>query len=99
MMFGGVYVLTVLMFSLPTLLGIRRVTPALIFRREMAPRFERTGRERREGLLRELGSAAVVLGGVGIVTVWLSGSAGLGGWSAGGLTERLAVLALTAGHC
>ena len=93
----GVGVITVLMFSLPTLLGIKRVAPALIFRREMASRFERTGTERRRELLRQLGSASVVLGGVGIVAVWLSDSARLGGWFAGGLTVSLAALALTAG--
>ena len=57
----GVGILTVLMFSLPTLLGIRKVAPALIFRREMAVRFEQTLKERRSEFLRQLGQAAIVL--------------------------------------
>lgn len=93
----GVGILTVLMFSLPTLLGIRKVAPALIFRREMTSRFERTAGERREERLRQLGFAAAILGGVGIVAVWLSDSARLGGWFAGGLAVSLGGLALTAG--
>ncbi len=93
----GVGILTVLMFSLPTLLGIRKVAPALIFRREMASRFEKTPSERRDDRLRQLGSATVILGGVGLVAVWLSDSARLGGWFAGGLAVSLGALALTAG--
>lgn len=93
----GVGMLTVLMFSVPTLLSIRRVAPALIFRREMASRFEKSAKERRDEGLRRLGAAAVVLGGVGIVAVWLSDSARLGGWFAGGLAVSLLALALTAG--
>ena len=93
----GVGILTVLMFSLPTLMGIRRVAPALIFRREMASPFEMTSQERRKEQMRQLGSALVVLGGVAVVAVWLSDSARLGGWFAGGLAVSLAILGLTAG--
>ena len=93
----GVGLLTVLIFSVPTLLGVRKVAPALIFRREMASRFERSGTERRGERLRRLGMAAVVLGGVGLIAVWLSDSLRLGGWFFGGLTVSLAALALTAG--
>ena len=93
----AVGVLTVLMFSLPTLLGIRRVSPALIFRREMAARFERSGKERRERIARQLGVAAIVLGGVGFVAVWLGDSLRLGLWFVGGLAVSLVALAVTAG--
>ena len=93
---SGVGILTVLMFSLPTLLGIRRVAPALIFRREMASRFETTSTERRKERTRQLGSALVVLGGVALIAIWLSDSARLGGWFAGGLAVSLAALGLTA---
>ncbi len=93
----GVGLLTVLMFSLPTLLGIRKVAPALIFRREMATRFERTGGERRRELLRQLSQAAIVMGGIGLVAAWLGDSTRLGAWFAGGLAISLAALALTAG--
>ena len=93
----GVGILIVLMFSLPTLLGIRAIAPALIFRREMAARFERTARERRDEFFRQLGQAAIVLGGIGLVAVWLGDSARLGAWFAGGLAVSLVALALTAG--
>ena len=93
----GVGILTVLIFSLPTLLGIRKVAPALIFRREMASRFERTAKERRSERARQIVQAAVILGGVGLVAVWLGDSAELGAWFAGGLAVSLAALSLTAG--
>lgn len=92
----GVGMLTVLMFSVPTLLGIRKVAPALIFRREMTTRFERTAKERRSELLRQVGQAAIVLGGIGLVAAWLSDSTRLGAWFAGGLAVSLGALALTA---
>ena len=90
-------VITVLIFSLPTLLGIRKVSPALIFRRDMATRFERSGAALRRERLRQLGGAALMLGGVGLLAMWLGDSARLGGWFAGGLAVSLAALTLTAG--
>lgn len=92
----AVGVLTVLIFSLPPLLGVRRVPPALIFRREMASRFEKTGAERRRERARQLASALAVLGGVALVATWLSDSARLGSWFAGGLAASLAALSVTA---
>lgn len=94
---AGVGILTVVMFSLPSLLGIRKVAPALIFRREMASRFERTAAERRNELVKQAAQAAIVLGGTGLLAVWLGDSMRLGAWFAGGLTVSLAALALTAG--
>ena len=93
----GVGMLTVLMFSVPTLLGIRRVAPALIFRREMTGRFEQTAAERWKERLHQLASAAIVLGGVALVAIWLSDSAELGGWFIGGLAGSLAALTFAAG--
>ena len=93
----GIGILTVLVFALPTLLGVRRVAPALIFRREMASRFERTAKQRRSRLLRRAGGAAAMLGAVWLVAVWLSDSTRLGMWFAGGLAASLAGLSLTAG--
>ena len=92
----GVGMLTVLMFSVPTLLGIRRVAPALIFRREMAGRFEQTHTERWRERFHQLASAAIVLGGVALVAIWLSDSAELGGWFIGGLAGSLAALTFLA---
>ena len=93
----GVGMLTVLMFSVPTLLGIRRVAPALIFRREMAGRFEQTAAERWRERWHQLASAAIILGGVGLVAIWLSDSEELGGWFIGGLAGSLLGLTLAAG--
>lgn len=88
-------ILTVVMFSLPTLLGIRKVAPALIFRRDVSSQFERTSAERKQELLRQLGTAAVMLGGVGLLAIWLGDSVRLGGWFVGGLAVSLAALAVT----
>ena len=90
-------VLTVVMFSLPTLLGIRKVAPALIFRRDVSSQFERTSAERKHEFLRQFGTAAFMLGGVGLLAMWLGDSARLGGWFVGGLAVSLAALALTSG--
>ena len=87
--------LTVLMFSVPTLLGIRRIAPALIFRRDMASRFERTSSERRQRFVRHALAAAGLLCGVTALAAWLSESLELGSWFAGGLAVSLAALALT----
>lgn len=92
----GVGMLTVLMFSVPTLLGIRKVAPALIFRRDMAVRFERSAAERRSDLLRKVAQAAIQVGGIGLVATWLGDSTRLGAWFSGGLAVSLAALALTA---
>lgn len=94
---AGVGILTVVMFSLPSLLGIRKVAPALIFRREMASRFERTAKERRSELAKQVAQAAIMLGGTGLLAVWLGDSTRLGAWFAGGLAVSLAALSLTAG--
>ncbi len=90
-------ILTVVMFSLPSLLGIRKVAPALIFRREMASRFETGAAERRGRLAKQVAQAAILLGGTGLLAVWLGDSVQLGAWFAGGLGASLAALTLTAG--
>lgn len=92
----AVGIFTVLAFALPILLGVRQVAPALIFRREMANRFEAGGAERRRQRVRQLVSAALVLGCVGLIAIWLSDSAEFGSWFAGGLAASLLVLNLTA---
>ena len=90
-------VLTVVMFSLPTLLGIRKVAPALIFRRDVSSESERTRAERKHERLRQFGTIAVMLAGVGLLAMWLGDSARLGGWFVGGLAVSLAALAVTSG--
>ncbi len=88
-------VLTTLLFSLPPLLSIRRVKPALIFRREMES--QRKGWRRRLAEQRSsLGAGAVIIAGLALTATWLGHSARLGLWFAGGLLVSLLVLAATA---
>ena len=85
---------TVLVFSIPTLLGIRRVAPALIFRREMTDRFERSGAERRKDLIQRVAGMVGISAGVTLMAMWLGDDAELGAWFGGGLLGSLAALAL-----
>lgn len=85
---------TVLVFSIPTLLGIRRVAPALIFRREMTDRFERSGAERRKDLIQRVAGVVGISAGVTLMAMWLGDDAELGAWFGGGLLGSLAALAL-----
>ncbi len=91
---ASVGVITVLMFSLPTLLATRKVQPALIFRRDMASRSE--GSRGRRKWVPKVATAALLLGAVGLVATWLSDSLRLGAWFAGGVALSVAGLAVTA---
>jgi putative ABC transport system permease protein len=85
-------VLTVLLFTVPPLLGIRTIRPALIFRREMAA----PGRTLREWWGRaavSVISAAAILFFVGLLAAWLSDSAETGSYFAAGIAGGLIVLA------
>src|SRR5580692_5071401 len=65
-------VLTTLLFTLPTLLGIREIRPAVIFRREMTearPDWLRRWSRSREALA----TAAVILTAIGLMAAWLAG--------------------------
>ena len=84
-------VLTTLLFSVPPLLSIRSIRPALIFRRDMEGR--------RKGLLdrlrvapSSLAAGALILGGLAGVAAWLGDSLRLGLWFAGGLLASLMAL-------
>jgi putative ABC transport system permease protein len=88
-------VLTVLLFTVPPLLGIRTIRPALIFRREMAA----PGRTLREWWRRaavSVVSALVILFFVGLLAAWLSDSAQTGRYFATGIAGGLLVLAAIA---
>lgn len=83
--------LVTLLFTLPPLLEVRKVRPALIFRREMAE--ARPGwRERLKGAWPAWLAGALILAGVGAVAAWLAESARMGLTFAGGLVASLLIL-------
>jgi len=87
--------LTTLLFTLPPLVAIRKIRPALILRRGMAD--TKLSFRRRISNLRE----AVILGGVillglGGIAGWLGGSARVGGYFAGALFFSLLALTMVA---
>jgi putative ABC transport system permease protein len=91
----GVGLLVTLLFTLPPLLSIREVRPALIFRREMAeakPKFK-------ERIRRQIPAAIcglLILVGLGGVAAWLAESMRMGLTFIGGLLASLLALALVA---
>jgi putative ABC transport system permease protein len=88
----GAGLLVTLLFTLPPLLSIRQIRPALIFRREM-PETKPGWRER----LRTQWPAALcgllILCGLGAIAGWLAESAKMGAMFIGGLAVSLLVLA------
>jgi putative ABC transport system permease protein len=88
-------VLTVLLFTIPPLLGIRYIRPALIFRREMAaPR--QSLREWWKQAAGTVISAVVILGFVGAIAAWLSDSAQTGRYFAFAIAVGMLALAAVA---
>ncbi|HRJ22068.1 MAG TPA: ABC transporter permease, partial [Bryobacteraceae bacterium] len=91
----GVGLLVTLLFTLPPLLSIRQVRPALIFRREMAE----AKPEWRERLRRQLPAVLcglLILAGLGGVAAWLAESLRMGVTFIGGLAASLLILGLVA---
>lgn len=88
-------VLVALLFSVPPLLAIREVKPALIFRREMPEAKPPLG-ERLRRQLPAAGAGLLILAGLGAMAAWLASSAKVGAWFAGGLLAALAVLGAVA---
>jgi putative ABC transport system permease protein len=91
----GVGLLVSLLFTIPPLLSIRNIKPALIFRREMA--------ELRPPLAVRLHRAwpallagLVILAGVGLVAGWLAESLQMGAYFVGGIAVSLLALAAAA---
>ena len=91
----GVGLLVSLLFTIPPLLSIRNIKPALIFRREMA--------ELRPALAVRLNRAGpallagvVILGGVGLIAGWLAESLQMGAYFVGGIALSLLALAAAA---
>ncbi len=91
----SVGLLTTLLFTLPPLVAIRKIRPAMILRRGMAD--QKLPLRGRFAAARE----SVVLGGIillglGGIAGWLGGSARVGGYFAGGLFFSLIALAAVA---
>ncbi|MBI5083857.1 MAG: FtsX-like permease family protein [Acidobacteria bacterium] len=87
--------LVALLFTLPPLLAIRDVKPALIFRREMAEVKPKLAARLRKQLP-AFAAAAVILAGLGGVASWLAESFRMGAWFVGGLAVALLLLASVA---
>jgi putative ABC transport system permease protein len=93
-------ILTTLLFTLPPLLGIRGIRPAVIFRREMAearPDWLKRWSRSREALP----TAGAILAGIGLIAAWLAGttlrdSLRIGAYFAGGLLASLLIIAAVA---
>lgn len=91
----GIGILSTLLFTVPALLSIREIRPGVIFRREMAetkPGWKQ--RLRRGGA--SIASAVVILLSIGAIAGWLSDSARMGAYFAGGLAASLLALAAVA---
>ncbi len=93
---GSIGLLTTLLFSLPTLLSVRNVPPALIFRRNMEEPTTHSWKSRRRQWRASLTVGAVIVAAMAAVAVWLGDSWELGGWFTTGLVGSLAVMSLTA---
>ncbi len=88
-------ILTTLLFTVPPLLAIRGIRPALILRRDMPdarpPWTKRIGETKAA-----LAAGALILAGIGLLAAWLSDSTRVGGYFAGALSVSLSVLAVVA---
>lgn len=87
--------LTTLLFTLPPLLAIRKIRPALILRRDM-PEARLPWRTRLVQAREATATAGVILMGIGGVAAWLAQSARVGGYFAGGLSASLIALSVVA---
>ncbi len=85
----AVGLLTTLLFTLPPLLSISKVRPALIFRRNM----EEVESHKRGGWAARVISIGLIGVGIWLIAVWMSGSFRVGSYFAGGLLASLLVLA------
>jgi len=88
-------VLTVLLFTVPPLLGIRQIRPALIFRREMAGPAKAI-RDWWKQAAESIVSGVLILAFVGLLGAWLSENAKTGLYFAGAIAAGITVLAAVA---
>jgi putative ABC transport system permease protein len=91
----AVGILTTLLFTLPPLLAIRKIRPAMILRREMADA-KLPWRSRLADARGALAIGGVILLGLGGIAGWLAGSTKVGGYFAGGLSVSLLLLGFVA---
>ena len=91
----SVGLLTTLLFTLPPLVAIRKIRPAIILRRGMADT-KLPFRGRLAALREPVLLGAIMLLGLGGIAGWLAGSARVGGYFAGGLFFSLIALAAVA---
>jgi putative ABC transport system permease protein len=91
----AVGVLTTLLFTLPPLLAIRKIRPALILRRDM-PEARLPWKQRLLENRSSIGAGLGILAGMSGIAAWLSQSPRVGGYFAGGLVFSLLVLAAAA---
>jgi putative ABC transport system permease protein len=87
----AVGMLTTLLFTLPPLLAIRKIRPALILRRDM-PEARLPWRQRIGEGREALAVGGIILIGIGGVATWLAESPKVGGYFAGGLVTSLIAL-------
>ncbi|MEP7352530.1 MAG: FtsX-like permease family protein [Acidobacteriota bacterium] len=88
-------VLTTLLFTMPPLLAIRKVRPALILRRDMLES-KLPWRQRLSEGRGAVALGALILAGLGGIAAWLAGSVQIGSYFAGGLAVSLIVLSIVA---
>ena len=88
-------ILTTLLFTLPPLLAIRKVRPAMILRRDM-PEAKKTWSQRLADVWLSAAAGILILLGIGGIAAWLADSPRVGEYFAGGLTVALILLALVA---
>jgi len=92
---GAVGVLTTLLFALPPLLSIRKIRPAVVFRREMEGRQGSLGGRLRRAAP-SAAAGALIVAALGGIAALLGDSSTMGYWFAGGLVVSVAGLSATA---
>jgi len=88
--------LTTLLFTIPPLLSIAQIRPALIFRRNMQERDFGAQRGRNGAVMGQAAAIVAIALGMSAIAVWMSGSLRTGAYFATGLIGTIAVLALIA---
>jgi putative ABC transport system permease protein len=88
-------VLVTLLFTVPPLLAVRQVKPALIFRRDMAESRPAPGQRLRKQFP-AIAAGALILTGLGGIAAWLADSPRMGAYFIGGLAAAFLVLGAVA---